>query len=140
MTTSKVFAVVLFFLSWGCLAGEFGTSDKVFLADGACGYPLAIKLATTATIDGQNFDFFDFSEECKALGVDKRLFDAPPASFACRSGGKTPLSGATYKKIRDVVIKSQNEDLVDTRVYVYQCIKACTQSPKKIEYAIVDCG
>lgn len=138
MSIRKFLILALFMPSMACLANDHGISDDVYLTGGVCTDETFAIMQATA--NQANFESFTFSKECKILGVDRSHIDAAPTGFVCYAGGKTALAGATYKKIKNSIIKSDDEMQVDTRVYIYKCIKACGKSPIKIKYSVGDCG
>ncbi len=142
MTMYRLLALTLLISSISCRAGDFGTSDKVFMTGGVCtDDPLSIVQKSETRVKGKpRIKHYEFSNECEVLGRDESVFDTPPTSFVCRSGGNTLLAGATYKKVKNSIIKSTDVMQVDTRVYIYECIKGCEHSPKKIRYSVGDCG
>lgn len=139
MTVCRPLVLILLFQSASCLAGVFDTSDEVFLRGGVCADDPFFIAQSSSTISNHKskFDYSEFYNECKVLGSDLSNAYTAPTSFICQLGGKTVLSGATYKMIKEAIINDYGV------VYIYECIKECSQSPKKIRYIPVlggDCG
>jgi hypothetical protein len=135
MIMYRLLALTVLIPSVSCLASDFSTSYKVFLQGGVCADdPFSIVQYPATFTDGQpKYEFFAFSEECEALGFDRDSFALAPTSFVCHPGGKSVLSGTTYKKVK--------YEFIDNRdVHTYRCIKGCAHSPKEIGYTIGDCG
>lgn len=134
MIIYRLLALTLLISSVSCWAFDFSTKDKVFMQGGVCAdEPFTIFQASATIKAGHpNVDFFAFSEECVVIEEAEPTSFAP-ISFICHPGGKTVLSGATYKKVRTDFIN-------DADVYTYECMKGCEHSPKKIRYSVGNCG
>lgn len=79
-------------------------------------------------------------QECSA-DFEQDIFDKPPSHFSCHANGKSPVAGASYKKIKAMRDKDDPEaEFVPSRYYVYKCIKGCANKPKTILYTVSDCG
>ena len=83
---------------------------------------------------------FALKHQCSAV-FEQDLFDKPPAHFSCHANGKSPVAGASYKKIKDMRDADDPEaEFVPNRYYVYQCTKGCANKPKTLLYTVSDCG
>lgn len=126
-----------------CLKSILGVSSKISLQGGVCADdPLTFYQTSTHVVG--DFDSFEFSKHCSATQIDQKLFDSPPKQFSCRSSSTLLISGATYVKIRNLLLDSKSttdeEDLVPSRIYIYKCTAGCANKPTKIMYMVGDCG
>lgn len=132
----RLLAATLLILSISCWAGPSSNSNKVYLKGGVCAddpFTIVQASATILGVGGQpKSEWFAFDEECEVVDKAEPTSFAP-ISFTCHPGGKTLLSGATYKKIKTDFINGDD-------VYTYKCVNGCALSPKIITYSWGDCG
>jgi hypothetical protein len=128
-----------------CWATYFGASSKIYLEGGLCmDDPMRIIPINGKRPDGSpSYGYSQFSKICEIDERDEKLFDRPPISFSCKADGNLVISGATYAKTKNYVVKrkeNKQQVIVDSRAYIYQCIKGCISAPDKIAYFLHDCG
>jgi hypothetical protein len=141
MIICRLLSLILLTLSTNCWAGAFGTSDKVYLKGGVCADDAFTIVQNSAPITDVHpkYEWFAYYEEC--VDIEKEEPSTYGAnSFSCHPGGKTVLSGATYKMVK---VRAALVDDNGSQVFIYECIKGCAQSPKRIRYIPIlggDCG
>jgi len=110
----------------GWLSGEAQAGRLSVAYDGNCsaGGP---KLNIYWRVDKKGRGTVLFDQECKTV-EDK---DGVVQSFSCKSGGATPLAGATYKRIR-TGIGDECDNGQTREIHAFTCTAGCGASAPKV--------
>ncbi len=98
---------------------------SIDISDGGCGATLMI----TFSRNGGESNEVAFNSECKEF--DEKTAGWP--GFSCKSTGRSPMAGATYKLVRRGKPYCDPESPNEGRTpgYQYVCVKGCKNSVPK---------